>query len=203
MADATDIFPAVEPKFSATLHYGRISPRKLRRVADLIRGKDYTAATAILRHTPQRGAYFALKLLRSAFAGASQLIRDRRLEIDPEELHVSEIFVDGGATLKRWRASSLRRPTMIRKRTSHMTLVLAERQKAAERKREVAAPTLPPPSAPGSAPGTAPAAEAPKPAEAKDTKRQTKPTKRTKRTQGKKADTGRKTKRTQRKKKKE
>ncbi|MHC4606965.1 MAG: large ribosomal subunit protein uL22 [Planctomycetota bacterium] len=148
MAEEVAEKPKVKPRFRAKLRYARIAPRKLRYVADLIRGKDYNAAVSILRASPQRGATFCRKVLESAMSNATMIIsspdnvRKKReeyppealREIDVDNLHVVEIRVDQGLTMKRWRPSSMRRPTQIRKRFSHLEIVLQERERKASKK---------------------------------------------------------------------
>ncbi|MBI2932832.1 MAG: 50S ribosomal protein L22 [Planctomycetes bacterium] len=129
MADAAtkEAPPSEKPRFTARLRHARISARKMRMVVDLIRGKDYNAAIGILRTCSKRGAPFCKKLLESAVANAVDLSQDRK-DFDANTLHIVEARVDGGPMIKRWRPSSARRPTMIRKRLCHVTLVLEERE---------------------------------------------------------------------------
>ena len=119
--------PAVKPKFTARLRYARISARKMRYVVDLIRGKDYNSAISILRSCSKRGAMYCKKLLESAFGNATDIINTKDLEVDVNKLHVVEARVDPGPIIKRWRASSQRRPTMIKKRLCHVIFTLEER----------------------------------------------------------------------------
>jgi large subunit ribosomal protein L22 len=119
--------PAVKPKFTAKLRYARISARKMRYVVDLIRGKDYNSAISILRSCSKRGAMFCKKLLESAFGNAADIINTKQLEVDVNKLHLVEARVDPGPIIKRWRASSQRRPTMIKKRLCHVIFTLEER----------------------------------------------------------------------------
>ena len=119
--------PAAPPRFTARLRYARISERKMRYVVDLVRGKDYNSAIAILRTCGKRGAMFAKKVLESAFGNAADLINNRQLEVDVNKLHVVEARVDPGPIIKRWRASSQRRPLMIQKRMCHVIFALEER----------------------------------------------------------------------------
>ena len=119
--------PAARPRFTARLRYARISERKMRYVVDLVRGKDYNSAIAILRTCGKRGAMFAKKVLESAFGNAADLINNRQLEVDVNKLHVVEARVDPGPIIKRWRASSQRRPLMIQKRMCHVIFALEER----------------------------------------------------------------------------
>jgi large subunit ribosomal protein L22 len=135
MADAatatkpeTPATPAEKPKFTARLRYARISARKMRYVVDLIRGKDYNSAIAILRSCSKRGAMFCKKLLESAFGNATDIINTKDLEVDVNKLHLVEARVDPGPIIKRWRASSQRRPTMIKKRLCHVIFTLEERE---------------------------------------------------------------------------
>src|SRR5689334_3126686 len=134
MADAatatkpeTPAAPVEKPRFTAKLRYARISARKMRYVVDLIRGKDYNSAIAILRSCSKRGAPFCKKLLESAFGNAADIINTKQLEVDVNKLHLVEARVDPGPIIKRWRASSQRRPTMIKKRLCHVIFTLEER----------------------------------------------------------------------------
>jgi large subunit ribosomal protein L22 len=104
----------------ASLRYVRTSPRKTRQVVDLIRGKSVNEALVILDHLPQKPARTLEKLLKSAVANAQQ--QNEALEVD--DLRIAEAFVDGGPIWKRWRPRARGRATRIRKRTSHITVVL-------------------------------------------------------------------------------
>ena len=119
--------PEIKHRFTARLRYARMSARKMRYVVDLIRGKDYNSALAILRVCSKRAAPFCKKLLESAAANALSLAQDRKLDLDANALHLVEARVEGGPIIKRWRPSSVRRPTMIKKRMCHVTFVLEER----------------------------------------------------------------------------
>lgn len=110
----------------ANLRYIRISPRKVQIVLDLIRGKSADVAMAILRHTPKAACEPLQKLLKSAMANA-----ENNHSMDPENLYVAECFVTPGPTLKRIRPMSKGRAYRVLKRTSHITLVLKEREEAA------------------------------------------------------------------------
>lgn len=105
----------------AKLRFTRIAPRKARLVADLIRGKRSEEAVSILTFTPKAAARIIIKLLRSAIANADQK------KIDVDRLYVKTIMVDQGPTMKRFMPRALGRATTIRKRTSHITIVLDER----------------------------------------------------------------------------
>lgn len=107
----------------ATLRYARISPRKVHIVADLIRRQDADKAMAILKFTPKAACEPLAKLLESAIANATN-----NHQMDASKLYVSEVLVGAGPTLKRIRAKDHGRAFHIMKRTSHVTLVLRERE---------------------------------------------------------------------------
>jgi large subunit ribosomal protein L22 len=100
----------------------RSTPRKTRLVADLIRGKDVRTAESILRFTDKRSARPLLKLLESAKANAIN-----NHDMFEDSLYVAKIFVDEGPTLKRYLPRARGRADLMRKRTSHVTIVLEER----------------------------------------------------------------------------
>lgn len=102
----------------ATARYLRISPRKLRRSVDLIRGRHVEDARRVLTFSPLGPNRTLIKVLDSAVSNAEQ-----RNAI-PENLVVSRIWVDEGPTLKRWRPRAHGRATGIRRRTSHVTVVV-------------------------------------------------------------------------------
>ncbi len=101
----------------------RISPRKMRMVVDVIRGKGVHEALNILANLNKRGAELAEDILRSAMANAK-----KDPNIKDESLYISKMMVDGGPVLKRFRAMSMGRAGMIRHRTSHISLELDARQ---------------------------------------------------------------------------
>ena len=107
---------------SAKLSYARISSRKVKAVIDLIRNKNVGEALAILKLTPKAAAEIVEKLLKSAIANA-----ENNFGMDTEKLYVAEIFANQGPTLKRVRPRAQGRAFRIRKRTSHVTIVLKER----------------------------------------------------------------------------
>ena len=107
----------------AELRHARISPRKVKIVCDLIRDKDTELAKGILRHTPNHGAELLYKVLCSACANAQN-----NHEMDPSKLYVSQVWVAPGPTMKRGRASARGRYSPILKRTSHITVVVAEKE---------------------------------------------------------------------------
>ena len=100
-----------------------MSPRKVRLVVDLIRGQDVEEALNLLNFNSKAAAEPVSKLLRSAVANA-----DDRGDYDLDKLYVKIAFVDEGSTWRRWQPRAMGRATRIRKRTSHVTLELAERQ---------------------------------------------------------------------------
>jgi large subunit ribosomal protein L22 len=103
----------------ATAKYVRITPRKARHVADEIRGKSYPEAISLLRFTNKRAAKILSEVLNSAAANA-----EHNLDADADELRVKTVKVDDGPTIKRYKARAMGRATMIRKRTSHITVEL-------------------------------------------------------------------------------
>jgi large subunit ribosomal protein L22 len=100
----------------------RIAPRKARGVVDLIRGKNVGDALMVLDFLPRKGARLVAKTLKSVIANAESQQR-----VDVDRLYVRRITVDGGATLKRFMPRAHGRATPIRKRTSHVTIVVDER----------------------------------------------------------------------------
>ena len=100
----------------------RIAPRKIRIVADLVRGKNIGEAFAILKFTRKVGADVVEKVMRSAIANA-----EHNFDMNVDNLYVSEIFVDQGPTLKRIHPRFRGQAFKILKRTSHVTVVVKER----------------------------------------------------------------------------
>ncbi|NLT95709.1 MAG: 50S ribosomal protein L22 [Clostridia bacterium] len=107
----------------AVAKYVRISPRKARQVIDLIRGKSVREARAILKFTPNKGAEIIEKVLKSAVSNA-----EHNYEMDVDSLVVSRCFVDEGPTLKRFKPRAMGRADLIRKRTSHITVIVSEKK---------------------------------------------------------------------------
>jgi len=101
--------------------YIRMSPRKVRYVTDLVRGKKVGDALDILTFTPRRASQVVSRLIKSAIANAGQ-----NESVDVDTLYVKKIFVDGGPTLRRFRPRPMGRATRVRKRSSHITVVLEE-----------------------------------------------------------------------------
>jgi large subunit ribosomal protein L22 len=106
----------------ARLKFVRVSPRKAQLVADLVRGKGSEEAVNILTFTKKSAAKIIIKLLKSAIANATQ-----KKNIDVDRLFIKKITVDQGPTMKRFQPRALGRATTIRKRTSHITIVLDEK----------------------------------------------------------------------------
>lgn len=105
--------------------YIRISPRKARLAVDLIRGRAFEEAQALLKFSPRHGARVVEKVLASAGANA-----EKNLHVKPDTMSVAEAWVDEGPTLKRFRARAMGRASRIMKRTSHITVVLRSSEEA-------------------------------------------------------------------------
>lgn len=106
----------------AYLKYARISPRKVQIVLDLIRGKDVAAAMGILKNKPRAASELLIKLLNSAIANA-----ENNFHMDATKLYISECFVCAGPTLKRIMPRAKGSADRILKRTSHVTMVVKEK----------------------------------------------------------------------------
>ena len=106
----------------AKLSFARISPRKVNVVCALIRGKDINTAMALLMQTPKAASEPLVKLLKSAVANA-----ENNFSMDTSKLYVSEVYATSGPILKRMIPASKGRCYRINKRTSHVTLAVAER----------------------------------------------------------------------------
>ena len=107
----------------ATAKYLRISPRKARQIVDLIRGKSAQEALTILQFIPKKSAEMVYKVLKSAVANA-----ENNYNLDVDQLVVSKAFVDQGPTLKRVRPRAMGRGYLIRKRASHITVAVSEKE---------------------------------------------------------------------------
>ena len=123
MAKATEAIESANLESKATLSYARISSRKVKIVIDLIRGKNVREATAILKYTPKAASELVYKLVKSAAANA-----ENNHNMDTEKLYVKEVFANAGPTLKRIQPRAKGRAFPILKRTSHITVVLAEKE---------------------------------------------------------------------------
>ncbi len=107
----------------AVARYVRIAPRKVRIVMDLVRGKNVADALAILRFTPKAASPIIEKVLKSAVANA-----EHNYDLDSNSLYITQAFADQGPTLKRFRPRAQGRATRINKKTSHITIVVAEKK---------------------------------------------------------------------------
>lgn len=116
---AEKIAASRDKRAKAVAKYVRIAPSKVRVVLDVIRGKDYADAEAILKNMTNTSAEVVLKVLQSAGANA-----ENNLGLNKTDLYVAETFADGGQTLKRFQPVSKGRAHSILKRTSHVTVIL-------------------------------------------------------------------------------
>ncbi|MCX5779408.1 MAG: 50S ribosomal protein L22 [Firmicutes bacterium] len=107
----------------AVAHHIRVSPLKARQVADLVRGKAIKEALGILKYTNKKSAPLINKVLKSAVANA-----EHNFDMDSDALYVSAIMIDVGPTLKRMKPRAYGRADVMRHRTSHITVVLKERE---------------------------------------------------------------------------
>ncbi|HHT05468.1 MAG TPA: 50S ribosomal protein L22 [Hydrogenispora sp.] len=107
----------------AVARYVRIAPRKVRQVANEIKGKAVDEALQILEFTPRAAAEVLQKVLNSAVANA-----ENNYDLDRSNLVVAKAYVDQGPTLKRFRARAQGRAAAIRKRTSHITIIVEEKE---------------------------------------------------------------------------
>lgn len=122
----------------ASAKHLRMSPRKVRLVVDLVRGKKVDQALAQLKFSPKAATLPVSKLVQSAIANAVN-----NYELSEDNLYIKEIKVDEGATLKRWMPRAHGRATPLRKRTSHISIVLGEIKdsgKKEAKKQKVVAP---------------------------------------------------------------
>jgi large subunit ribosomal protein L22 len=105
----------------AVARYIRISPQKARLIMDEVRGKKVDEAIRVLSFSPKKGAHVLKKLINSAVANA-----EANKEIDVDTLYIKRIFADQGPVLKRFQPRAMGRASSIRKRTSHLTVILDE-----------------------------------------------------------------------------
>ncbi|RME20136.1 MAG: 50S ribosomal protein L22 [Deltaproteobacteria bacterium] len=110
----------------AKLKLARVSPRKARLVADLVRGRDVGEAIEILAFTRKKSAPLIRRLLESAVANAEYQAERTNTFVDVDELVVKEIYVDQGPTLRRFRPRARGMATRIHKKTSHITVVVGQ-----------------------------------------------------------------------------
>ncbi len=118
-----EVMQEMVPEAVATLKYARISPRKVKIVADLLRGKNVDEALAIVKFTPKAASEIIEKVLKSAIANA-----ENNHNMAHGKLYVAEIYANQGPTLKRIRPAAKGSAVRIRKRTSHITIVLKEKE---------------------------------------------------------------------------
>ncbi|MEJ6949578.1 50S ribosomal protein L22 [Natronospora cellulosivora (SeqCode)] len=104
--------------------YIRVSPRKARQVMDLIRGKNIGDAVAILKNTPRKASKLIEKVLHSAVSNA-----ENNHDMIADELFIKEAYVNEGPTMKRWRPRAQGMASPIRKRTSHISIVVSDEKK--------------------------------------------------------------------------
>ncbi len=110
----------------ARAKYLHISPIKMRQILGLVRGKNVDEAMTILHYTPKRGAQFLYKALHSAVANFTNT--DEGAKIAHSDIFIKNVRVDEGPVLRRFRPMSMGRVGRIRRRTSHLTIVLENRQ---------------------------------------------------------------------------
>ena len=111
------------PIAKATAKYVRMSPIKLKPVTDLVRGKKLQDALEILKFTPGKGAEIVEKVVQSAAANA-----ENNHDMNPDDLYVADVYAHQGPTMKRWRAGSQGRASVILKRSSHVGVTLKEKE---------------------------------------------------------------------------
>lgn len=107
----------------AIARFQRISPRKARQVIDLIRGRGVEEAETILHYTPKKAAHMIGKVLRSAIANA-----ENNEELSRDDLYVYKAYVDEGPTMRRIKPRAYGQRDIVKKRTSHITVVVKERE---------------------------------------------------------------------------
>ncbi|MGD8867392.1 MAG: 50S ribosomal protein L22 [Gemmatimonadales bacterium] len=112
----------------AIARYVGQSPRKMRLVIDLIRGRSVNDAYAILQFNTKKASESIEKVLRSAVANAIYKSDEQGERLDVDELYVKQAHVDEGPTLRRWRARAMGRASPIRKRTSHVTVIVDRKE---------------------------------------------------------------------------
>ena len=112
--------------FTATHRHARISARKVRLIADMIRGKFADEALDILKYQPQRGARLLEKVLKSALGNAQDPDQNPGKNVRVEQLVVKDAHVDGGPMFKRIKPVSRGMAYMIKRRTSHITVTLED-----------------------------------------------------------------------------
>ena len=117
----------------AKARYLRVTPQKARRVVDLVRGQQATEALAVLKFAEQSASEPVYKLIASGVANARVLADKNGEAFNEDDLYISEIYVDEGPTMKRFRPRAQGRAFRINKRTSHITVVLYDEQGASRK----------------------------------------------------------------------
>ena len=130
-ARTQDTAAEANPRAVARARYVRVAPMKARRVVELIKGRSASEALAVLKFAPQAASGPVSKVLASAIANA-----ENNLSLDPDTLWVHRAYVDEGPTLKRFRPRAQGRAYRVRKRTSHITIEVESRPKAASKSRK-------------------------------------------------------------------
>ena len=125
----TKQFADVAGSAHASARHVRVTPMKARRMIDLIRGKNAAEATTVLRFAPQGASEPVLKVLNSAIANARVQADKHSVAFDERTLVVSAAYVDEGPTMKRFRPRAQGRASRINKRTSHITVFVAQPEK--------------------------------------------------------------------------
>ena len=120
---AKKVVPEPLPGARAQARYAHLGPRKARRVIDIVRGMKATDALDVLKFTPQAASEDVYKVLASAIANA-----EHNEHLDRDALWISKAYVDEGPTLKRFRPRAQGRAYRVRKRTSHITVVVEARE---------------------------------------------------------------------------
>jgi large subunit ribosomal protein L22 len=134
--DMADHQQAERLEFSAKARNVRMSAQKAKLVLDTVRGRTVPEALALLGFINKRAAPYVAKLIRSAVANAEDHANRKGFNIDAETLVISELRVDGGPILKRWRARSRGMANLIQKKTCHFTVKVAD-PKWLEKEREL------------------------------------------------------------------
>jgi large subunit ribosomal protein L22 len=115
----------------AISNYVRQSARKVRLVADMVRGKEVETALNVLHFNNKKASQAVEKTIRSAVSNLMNM--EGGANIEPENLWVKTIYVNEGGIAKRWRAGSMGRAALIRKRSCHLTVVVAEKENSKEK----------------------------------------------------------------------
>jgi len=112
--------------FNASHRFARISPRKVRHLADLVRGKFADEALNILKYQPQRGARMLEKVIKSALGNAQDPDQSKGRQLDVDDLVITDVRIEGGPMFKRIRPRARGMAFMIKRRMSHIRVTLAD-----------------------------------------------------------------------------